>query len=95
MSQPTYDRLVGQLDRLGLWRAKDTLPEALKGAEKDALGYAAFLDRLLEEEIAAREERRIKNSLKRKSSPFPVRLHRFEGVRLAGVGCGGVYARKS
>jgi hypothetical protein len=31
----------------------------------------------------------------RKSSPFPVRLHRFEGVRLAGVGCGGVYARKS
>ncbi len=60
MSQPTYDRLVTQLDRLGLWRVKDTLPEALKSAEDSELGYAAFLDQLLEEEIAAREERRIK-----------------------------------
>ncbi|HEX4953031.1 MAG TPA: hypothetical protein VF017_06525 [Thermoanaerobaculia bacterium] len=33
MSQPTFDRLLAQLDRLGLWRAKETLPEALKLAE--------------------------------------------------------------
>jgi DNA replication protein DnaC len=78
MSQPTYDRLVTQLDRLGLWRAKDTLPEALKGAEKDDLGYAAFLDRLLEEEIAAREERRIKNSLKLSGLPFLKSLDTFD-----------------
>jgi DNA replication protein DnaC len=78
MSQPTYDRLVTQLDKLGLWRAKDTLPEALKGAEQDAIGYAAFLDRLLEDEIAAREERRIKNSLRLSGLPFLKSLDSFD-----------------
>lgn len=78
MSQPTYERLVAHLDRLGLWRAKDTLPEALTGAEKGSIGYAAFLDRLLEEEIAAREERRIKNSLKLSGLPFLKTLDTFD-----------------
>lgn len=78
MSQPTYERLVAQLDKLGLWRAKDTLPDALKGAEKDTLGYATFLDRLLEEEIAAREERRIKNSLKLSGLPFQKSIDTFD-----------------
>jgi len=78
MSQPTYDRLVAQLDKLGLWRAKDTLPDALRGAEKDTLGYATFLDRLLEEEIAAREERRIKNSLKLSGLPFHKSIDTFD-----------------
>lgn len=78
MSQPTYERLVSQLDRLGLWRAKDTLPETLKGAEEKSLGYAAFLDRLLEEEIAAREERRIKSSLRLSGLPFLKTLDNFD-----------------
>jgi DNA replication protein DnaC len=78
MSQPTYDRLVTQLDRLGLWRVKDTLPEALKSAEDSELGYAAFLDQLLEEEIAAREERRIKNSLRLSGLPFLKTLDTFD-----------------
>lgn len=78
MSQPTYDRLVHQLDRLGLWRAKDTLPDALTRAEKETLGYASFLDRLLEEEIAAREERRIKNSLRLAGLPFLKSLDTFD-----------------
>jgi DNA replication protein DnaC len=78
MSQPTYERLVAQLDRLGLWRAKETLPEALKGAEAETLGYAAFLDRLLEEEIAAREERRIKSSLRLSGLPVMKSLDTFD-----------------
>ena len=64
MSQPTYDRLVSHLDRLGLVRAKDILPDILKEAEQSSAGHAVFLDRILEEEIAAREERRIKGSLR-------------------------------
>ena len=64
MSQPTYDRLVTHLDRLGLVRAKHILPDVLKNAEQNADGHAAVLDRLLEEEIAAREERRIRASLR-------------------------------
>jgi DNA replication protein DnaC len=78
MSQPTYERLVNQLDRLGLWRVKETLPEALKSADGDEPGYAAFLDRLLEEEIAAREERRIKSSLRLSGLPFLKSLDTFD-----------------
>jgi DNA replication protein DnaC len=78
MSQPTYDRLLAQLDRLGLWRAKDTLSEALKAAEDSSPGYAGFLDRLLEEEIAAREERRIKSSLRLSGLPFLKTLDQFD-----------------
>lgn len=78
MSQPTYERLVSQLDRLGLWRAKETLPEALKSADQTTPGYAAFLDQLLEEEIAAREERRIKNALRLSGLPFLKSLDTFD-----------------
>lgn len=78
MSQPTFERLVTQLDRLGLWRVKDMLPETLKSAEEKDLGYAAFLDRLLEEEIAAREERRIKSSLRLSGLPFLKTLDTFD-----------------
>jgi hypothetical protein len=78
MSQPTYERLVTQLDRLGLWRVKESLPEALQSAEQKGPGYAAFLDRLLEEEIAAREERRIKNALRLSGLPFLKTLDSFD-----------------
>jgi DNA replication protein DnaC len=78
VSQPTFDRLLAQLDRLGLWKAKETLPVALKTAEDSSPGYAAFLDRLLEEEIAAREERRIRNSLKLSGLPFLKTLDQFD-----------------
>jgi DNA replication protein DnaC len=78
VSQPTYERLTAQLDRLGLWRAKQTLPETLKLAEDESHGYAAFLDRLLEDEIGAREERRIKNSLRLSGMPFLKTLDSFD-----------------
>jgi len=78
MSQPTYERLVTQLDRLGLWRVKESLPDALQSAEQNGPGYAAFLDRLLEEEIAAREERRIKNSLRLSGMPFLKTIDSFD-----------------
>ncbi len=78
MSQPTYDRLVTHLDRLGLSRAKDLLPEVLKAAEQNADGHAAVLDRLLEEEVAAREERRIKGALRLAGFPFVRTLDAFD-----------------
>lgn len=78
MSQPTYDRLVSHLDRLGLGHAKGILPEVLKAAEQNADGHAAVLDRLLEEEIAAREERRIKASLRLAGLPFVRTLDTFD-----------------
>jgi len=78
MSQPTYERIIGQLDRLGLWRVKETLPQVLEQAESSAQGYAAFLDRLLEEEIAAREERRIRSSLRLAGLPYLKTLDSFD-----------------
>ena len=78
MSQPTYDRLISHMDRLGLVRAKDILPEILKEAEQSSAGHAAFLDRILEEEIAAREERRIKGSLRLSGLPFLRTLDAFD-----------------
>ena len=78
MSQPTYDRLVSHLNRLGLVRAKDILADVLKDAEQSADGHAAVLDRLLEEEIAAREERRIKASLRLAGLPFVRTLDAFD-----------------
>ncbi len=78
MSQPTYDRLLTHLDRLGLVRAKDILPEVLREAELGATGHAAFLDRILEEEVAAREERRIRGSLRLSGLPFLKTLDAFD-----------------
>jgi DNA replication protein DnaC len=78
MSQPTFDRLVGHLDRLGLTHTRESLAEALKEAEQNAAGHAAFLDRLLEEEIAAREERRIRGSLRLSGLPFLKTLDTFD-----------------
>ncbi len=70
MSQPTYDRILEQLERLGLRQIKESLAQTLQTAEKDGPGYAAFLDRLLEEEVGSREERRVKNALKLAGLPF-------------------------
>ncbi len=78
MSQPTFERIAGHLNRLGLARARDLLPEILKTAEEGATGHAALLDRLFEEEIAAREERRIRASLRLSGLPFLKTLDSFD-----------------
>lgn len=78
MSQPTYDRILEQLDRLGLRQIKESLAQTLQAAEKDGPGYAAFLDRLLEEEVGSREERRVKNALKLAGFPFLKTLDSFD-----------------
>ena len=78
MSQPTYDRILEQLDRLGLRQIKVSLAQTLQAAEKDGPGYAAFLDRLLEEEVGSREERRVKNALKLAGFPFLKTLDSFD-----------------
>lgn len=78
MSQPTYNRILEQLDRLGLRQIKESLAQTLQTAEKDGPGYAAFLDRLLEEEVGSREERRVKNALKLAGFPFLKTLDSFD-----------------
>jgi DNA replication protein DnaC len=74
----TYERLVEHLDRLGLWRAKEQLVDTLEAAEREQWGHTHLLDRLFEEEIAAREERRIRNSLKLAGFAFLKTIDAFD-----------------
>ncbi len=74
----THERIVEHLDRLGLWRAKESFNDTLKLAESEQWGHSELLDRLFEDEIAAREERRIKNSLKLAAFPYLKTLDAFD-----------------
>ena len=77
-SDLTYERLIAHLERLGMWRAMEGLGPTLREAEEHSWGYTQLLDRLLEEEIAAREERRIKNALRIAAFPFLKTLDAFD-----------------
>lgn len=78
MSELTWDRVGQHLERLGLTHIKASCADTLQVAEQEAWGYLQLLDRLFEEEIAAREERRIKNALKLAAFPFLKTLDAFD-----------------
>lgn len=78
MSQPTFDRLLSHVSRLGLSRIKDSLPETLQQAESESWGYVRLLDHVLEEEVAGREESRVKNALKLAGLPYLKTLDSFD-----------------
>lgn len=58
MEQLITDRLRDNLSRLKLTQAADVLDVILKQAEAEKSSYMSFLDHLLEEEVAAKENRR-------------------------------------
>ncbi|MEW6300142.1 MAG: IS21-like element helper ATPase IstB [Thermodesulfobacteriota bacterium] len=78
MQELTWERIGQHLDRLGLTHIKASCADTLQGAEQEAWGHLQLLDRLPEEEIAAREERRIKNALKLAAFPFLKTLDAFD-----------------
>jgi hypothetical protein len=56
--QSTYQKLRGHLAYLRLTAAAEALPAELDHAAKENLGHTAFLERLLDVEVAATETRR-------------------------------------
>jgi DNA replication protein DnaC len=58
------DRIESNLVRLKLSRISDILSDLTKTAQEQGKSYLTFLDELLEEEVAAKEQRRIETSLK-------------------------------
>lgn len=74
----TVERIEAHLERLGLRQLQTSLTDTLKLAETDQWGYLQFLDRLLEEELAARESKRIQNALKLAAFPFLKTLDTFD-----------------
>jgi DNA replication protein DnaC len=75
---PELDVLRQALLRLRLDHAAAALPTLLGEAVRDDLGHGAFLDRLLSAEAAAREERRIRTSLKLSGLPPGITLAGFD-----------------
>jgi DNA replication protein DnaC len=67
-----------RLTRLGLLHAATHLRERLEQAVRDELPPHLFLDRLLEDEVGAREERRIRTALKLSGLPTGQTLGNFD-----------------
>ena len=69
MEQLIYERLKENLSRLKLSRIGEILDAIIATAEEEKLSYCSFLDRLFEEEVAAKEKRRIDMALQMAGLP--------------------------
>lgn len=72
------DRIESNLTRLRLPRIREVLESVLKIAEKKDKSHLSFLDELLEEEVAAKEQRRIETALKISGLPFIKSIDEFD-----------------
>jgi len=72
------DRIESNLTRLRLPRIREILEPVLKIAEKKDRSHLSFLDELLEEEVAAKEQRRIETALKISGLPFIKSIDEFD-----------------
>jgi len=72
------DRIESNLTRLRLPRIREILDCVLKSAEKEDRSYLNFLDELLEEEVAQKEQRRVEISIKISGLPFIKSIDEFD-----------------
>lgn len=78
MDQLINERLQDNLDRLKLTRASEVLDSILNQAETDKISYLAFLDHLLEEEVAAKDKRRIETAMKTAGLPSAKTIEEYD-----------------
>jgi DNA replication protein DnaC len=72
------DRIESNLTRLRLPRIREILQGVMKKAEEQGKSYLMFLDDLLEEEVAQKEQRRIETTLKISGLPFIKSIDEFD-----------------
>ena len=72
------ERIESNLTRLRLPRIRDILERTIKSAEQTGSSYLSFLDELLEEEVAHKEQRRIETALKISGLPFIKGIDEFD-----------------
>lgn len=72
------DRIGSNLLRLKLPRISEVLENLAESAEQQEKSYLAFLDELLEEEVAAKEQRRIETALKISGLPYIKSIDDFD-----------------
>jgi len=72
------ERIEANLVRLRLPRIREILEQVVKIAEEQSKSYLAFLDDLLEEEVAQKEQRRVETALKISGLPFIKSIDEFD-----------------
>jgi DNA replication protein DnaC len=78
MEQLISERLRENLNRLKLSQAAAILDAVVRQAEEDTSSYLAFLDHLLEEEVAAKEKRRIDTAMKTAGLPWAKTIEEYD-----------------
>ncbi len=78
MEQLTYDRLKENLMRLKLGRMHEVLDAVVSLAEADKMSYLSFLDRLFEEEVAAKERRRVDMAMRMAGLPSGKTIEEYD-----------------
>ena len=72
------ERIEANLSRLRLPRVREVLLAYLKAAEEQGKSYLSFLDELLEEEVAQKEQRRVETVLRVSGLPFIKTIDDFD-----------------
>lgn len=78
MSEMIKERINENLQRLKLNRIQDIFPSLIEQAEESKLSYMAFIDQLLVEEVATKEDRRLKASLRTAGFPFEKTIEEYD-----------------
>ena len=78
MSTLVLDRIQSSLTRLKLSRMGEILEQTIKTSEQEGKSYLSFLEELLEEEVACKEQRRVETSLKISGLPFIKSIDEFD-----------------
>lgn len=78
MEQLISERLRENLNRLKLSQAAAILDAVVRRAEEDTSSYLSFLDHLLEEEVAAKEKRRIDTAMKTAGLPWAKTIEEYD-----------------
>jgi DNA replication protein DnaC len=78
MEQLTYERLKENLTKLKLTRMDEVLDATVALAEADKMSYLSFLDRLFEEEVAAKERRRVDMAMRMAGLPSGKTIEEYD-----------------
>jgi DNA replication protein DnaC len=78
MEQLTHERLQDNLKRLKLNRTAEVLDAVVGDCERNQGSYLSFLDHLLEEEVAAKEKRRITTAMKIAGLPMAKTIEEYD-----------------
>ena len=78
MTEMIQERINENLQRLKLNRIAELYPILIKKAEESELTYTAFMDQLFSEEVATKEDRRLKTAMKTAGLPFEKTIEEYD-----------------